>query len=100
MSPMRDQTMDAVKESLVQIRRPIKADTYEYVENSPQLVCEPETVYMPSRPAIPKWLELRKYQKNAIAAWVKNNNRGIFQMAKLIGRSYKKRGKTNVPQMR
>lgn len=78
---------DAVKESLVQIRRPIKADTYEYVENSPQLVCEPETVYMPSRPAIPKWLELRKYQKNAIAAWVKNNNRGIFQMATGTGKT-------------
>ena len=72
---------------LVQIRRPIKADTYEYVENSPQLVCEPETVYMPSRPAIPKWLELRKYQKNAIAAWVKNNNRGIFQMATGTGKT-------------
>ena len=78
---------DAVKESLVQIRRPIKADTYEYVENSPQLVCEPETVYMPSRPVIPKWLELRKYQKNAIAAWVKNNNRGIFQMATGTGKT-------------
>lgn len=78
---------DAVKESLVQIRRPIKADTYEYVENSPQLVCESETVYMPSRPAIPKWLELRKYQKNAIAAWVKNNNRGIFQMATGTGKT-------------
>lgn len=78
---------DAVKESLVQIRRPIKADTCEYVENSPQLVCEPETVYMPSRPAIPKWLELRKYQKNAIAAWVKNNNRGIFQMATGTGKT-------------
>lgn len=78
---------DAVKESLVQIRRPIKADTYEYVENSPQLVCEPEMVYMPSRPAIPKWLELRKYQKNAIAAWVKNNNRGIFQMATGTGKT-------------
>lgn len=78
---------DAVKESLVQIRHPIKADTYEYVENSPQLVCEPETVYMPSRPAIPKWLELRKYQKNAIAAWVKNNNRGIFQMATGTGKT-------------
>ena len=78
---------DAVKESLVQIRRPIKADTYEYVENSPQLVCEPETVYMPSRPAIPKWLELRKYQKNAIVAWVKNNNRGIFQMATGTGKT-------------
>ena len=78
---------DAVKESLVQIRRPIKADTYEYVENSPQLVCEPETVYMPSRPAIPKWLELKKYQKNAIAAWVKNNNRGIFQMATGTGKT-------------
>lgn len=78
---------DAVKESLVQIRRPIKADTYEYVENSPQLVCEPETVYMPSRPAIPKWLELRKYQKNAIAAWVKNNNWGIFQMATGTGKT-------------
>ena len=78
---------DAVKESLVQIRRPIKADTYKYVENSPQLVCEPETVYMPSRPVIPKWLELRKYQKNAIAAWVKNNNRGIFQMATGTGKT-------------
>lgn len=78
---------DAVKESLVQIRRPIKAGTYEYVENSPQLVCESETVYMPSRPAIPKWLELRKYQKNAIAAWVKNNNRGIFQMATGTGKT-------------
>lgn len=78
---------DAVKESLVQIRRPIKADTYEYVENSPQLVCEPETVYMPSRPDIPKWLELRKYQKNAIVAWVKNNNRGIFQMATGTGKT-------------
>ena len=78
---------DAVKESLVQIRRPIKADTYEYVENSPQLVCESETVYIPSRPAIPKWLELRKYQKNAIAAWVKNNNRGIFQMATGTGKT-------------
>ena len=78
---------DAVKESLVQIRRPIKADTYEYVENSPQLVYEPEMVYMPSRPAIPKWLELRKYQKNAIAAWVKNNNRGIFQMATGTGKT-------------
>ena len=76
---------DAVKESLIQIRRPIKNDTYEYTAADPQFVRVP--IYMPARPEIPKWLELRKYQKNAIAAWVKNNNCGIFQMATGTGKT-------------
>lgn len=78
---------EAVKASLVQIRRPIKADTYEYTSTEPLFVRASEDVYMSTRPAIPKWLELRKYQKNAIAAWVKNNNRGIFQMATGTGKT-------------
>lgn len=77
----------AVKDSLVQIRRPIKADMYEHTLAEPLLIRESEVVYMPTRPAIPKWLELRKYQKNAIVAWVKNNNRGIFQMATGTGKT-------------
>ena len=76
---------DAVKESLIQIRRPIKTDYNDYEGET--FSKEPEVKYSPSRPKIPSWLGLRRYQKDAIAAWVKNKSRGIFQMATGTGKT-------------
>ena len=78
---------DAVKESLIQIRRPIKTNNNDQNDYEISYSNEAEPQYLPSRPKIPNWLELRRYQKNAIAAWVKNNSRGIFQMATGTGKT-------------
>lgn len=77
----------AVKESLVQIRRPIPSYTYDINQPEPMCVHDPGMEYLPPTPKIPGWLELRPYQKKAIASWVKNQNRGIFQMATGTGKT-------------
>ena len=77
----------AIKDSLLKIRKPILYEkdedelfggTEEQINNG---------VYVDEIPHIPKWLELRKYQKKAIAEWVKNENRGIFEMATGTGKT-------------
>lgn len=78
---------EAVKESLIKIRRPIQSDEYEFISPGPVNDRGFEMNYLPPVPKIPEWLELRKYQKKAIAAWVKNSNRGIFQMATGTGKT-------------
>lgn len=39
-------------------------------------------------PGIPKWVEIREYQKNAIKAWKNNDYIGIFDMATGTGKTY------------
>lgn len=77
---------EAVKEKLVMVKRPIKNDDYD--EPSISFVKdEPFFGYQVNNPKMPAWLELRPYQKKAIAAWVKNGNCGIFQMATGTGKT-------------
>jgi superfamily II DNA or RNA helicase len=38
-------------------------------------------------PALPIWLNLRDYQKDAVDAWRNNNNQGIFEMATGTGKT-------------
>lgn len=77
----------AVQEELIKIRRPIDSGKYEFTSVEPMCVGESLMQYLPAKPKIPEWLELRRYQKKAIAEWVKNKNRGIFQMATGTGKT-------------
>ncbi len=76
----------AVKESLIKIRKPIKYDDLFGTEDEDTTSAIQLSSSL-SNPKIPEWLELRKYQKKAIANWVKNNNKGIFQMATGTGKT-------------
>lgn len=77
----------AVKDSLIKIRRPIKNDYSSQDDIPTSYTADTSTQYQVKNPAIPAWVELRKYQKMAIAAWVKNNGCGIFQMATGTGKT-------------
>ena len=44
-------------------------------------------VYEPSRLAIPRWISVRDYQRDAVEAWLKNRGRGILKMATGTGKT-------------
>ncbi|HEY5557525.1 DEAD/DEAH box helicase family protein [Acetobacterium sp.] len=68
---------EAIKEDLINIRKPIPGVTKEYVQD----------VNEKTKPSIPETICLRKYQKKAIAAWLKNKQIGIFEMATGTGKT-------------
>ncbi len=74
----------AIKESLISIRRPLK-DNFDNETISPEDSSQIE--YVPLTPKIPEWFELRQYQKEAIAAWMRNQGKGILQMATGTGKT-------------
>ena len=76
----------AIKESLISIRRPIM---YDEEEDYPITFVKEEPLYEydQPRPKMPEWLSLRPYQKKAITTWVSNKNCGIFQMATGTGKT-------------
>ena len=74
----------AIEDALISIRKPIVGDVQEMEED----LFEPiEYNEKGDTPYIPNWLELRDYQKKAIASWVKNGNCGIFEMATGTGKT-------------
>jgi len=46
-----------------------------------------ETIFEEKYPKLPKWLELRDYQKEAIESWRKNEFNGLFNMATGTGKT-------------
>lgn len=76
----------AVKESLINIRRPIKHDE---VDETPISFVRENGIdeYALPNPKMPPWLELRSYQKKAIVTWITNKNCGILQMATGTGKT-------------
>lgn len=68
---------EAIKEELVRIRKPI-----------PEIALDDEAEgQKQNTPYIPNNIELREYQKKAIVAWLKNDQRGIFEMATGTGKT-------------
>lgn len=68
---------EAIKEELIKIRKPI-----------PGVIKEPDKgEKLKLHPRIPETIKLRKYQKIAIAAWLKNKQRGVFEMATGTGKT-------------
>lgn len=77
---------EAAREQIVRLRegeRPYPKP--EWVKK--RLIREETTPYQTTRPHIPKKIILRHYQEDAIAAWFKNNNRGLFEMATGTGKT-------------
>lgn len=72
-----------VKDALIRIRRPIAFDN----EIEDNLIENESNMIWDNNPCIPEWLGLRKYQKLAIAEWIKHSNRGIFEMATGTGKT-------------
>lgn len=73
----------AVKDALIKIRKPIVFDN----EMEDDLLENESNVIWDNNPRIPEWLDLRRYQKLAIAEWIKHSNRGIFEMATGTGKT-------------
>ena len=48
---------------------------------------QPAPVPEPTEPRIPEWLELRDYQRQAIAAWFRHDGRGVLEMATGTGKT-------------
>lgn len=74
----------AVKDALIEIRKPIIFDDeieFDVTESAKSYEIKDDN------PHIPEWVELRPYQKKAIASWIKNSNRGIFEMATGTGKT-------------
>lgn len=73
---------EAIKNKLIKLRKPIKGVTISKIvkENSDHYIVN-------TKPHIPDEIKLRKYQKNAIAAWLKNKQCGIFEMATGTGKT-------------
>ncbi|MCM1232543.1 MAG: DEAD/DEAH box helicase family protein [Ruminococcus flavefaciens] len=73
----------AVKEALIKIRKPIDFDNEmesDLIENESYMAGD-------DNPRIPECLRLRKYQKLAIAEWIRHSNKGIFEMATGTGKT-------------
>lgn len=51
------------------------------------LIPAPTTVDEPSRLAIPDWLTVRDYQREAVESWLRNRGRGILKMATGTGKT-------------
>jgi superfamily II DNA or RNA helicase len=44
-------------------------------------------IHEPTRLAMPTWLKVRDYQRNAVEGWIKNRGRGILKMATGTGKT-------------
>ena len=67
---------EAIKEEMIKIRQPISGTKFIDIETKPKL-----------SPYIPETIKLRRYQKVAIANWLKNKQQGIFEMATGTGKT-------------
>lgn len=79
---------EASKRKLFQYRKNEEIDLTldkEFKEKQAVKVCQTEKL---SEPGIPKTINIRPYQKNAIKAWKENNYIGIFDMATGTGKTY------------
>ena len=76
---------DAAKQELLTRYKPERVPTGRPKEPAPQVpVTEPES---PEHPRPPDSKPLRDYQKEALAAWFRNQGRGLLQMATGTGKT-------------
>lgn len=65
----------------------IKANLVKLKDNNSKRPYNNNKILLEKLPKLPKWLELRDYQKSAINSWIKNNGRGILSMATGTGKT-------------
>jgi superfamily II DNA or RNA helicase len=80
-----------VSEAIIQRYRTSKSVDLSDLENSAEELPEPsEASDEPAlnAPRIPEWVEMRKYQEDAISEWELQGFRGVFDMATGTGKTY------------
>lgn len=75
---------EAAKQELLTRYKPERPPTGGSKEPSPDVVTEPEPI---EQPRLPDAKPLRDYQKAALAAWFRNQGRGLLQMATGTGKT-------------
>lgn len=75
---------DAVKERILQYKKDEIIPEERFIRND---IIKEGNIEISTLPTLPKWLELRDYQKEAINAWKKSEFVGLFNMATGTGKT-------------
>ena len=77
-----------LKDEMIKKYKWEKVDYEKFVEPKlSDIIDAPIKMEIINKPIIPEWLDLRKYQKEAIDEWVKHDYKGIFDMATGTGKT-------------